>query len=222
MSQLFLLSAVHEFRDEKTHWSIMTLNWMKHVEIKDTDVSVVSFWAAGPPPEISAHPEVLPPHWPRAIRDSDLFSIPKINSKLKSSHCSEWEDSWRIPYRWFWNPFIMLIFMIMINFVIQVKECVPKAVNLLGGNLQAGFGDSEVWEGRTDSSASDLELKLGDSRSSVVGGKCLGYEDKRARINLSWSYRIHHEVHTEWGWKLVHSQRIWSQRRPCRMEELEE
>ena len=76
--------------------------------------------------------------------ESLAYSLPpEFSSKLKTSHCSEREDSWRIPFR---NTFIMFILMIMITlfFAKRPKKCMHQTGNLLGGDLQPGFGDSDV------------------------------------------------------------------------------
>lgn len=106
---------------------------------------------------------------------------PEFNSKLKSSHCSEREDSWRkIPFRWFWNTSIMLILMIMItSFFVRGMH---KTGNLLGGDLQAGFGNSDIWKGRPDPLALVILSPSGvtpDSLCWEIGVWAVGTEGPR-------------------------------------------
>ena len=71
--------------------------------------------------------------------------------------------------------------MLTIAFVVvaaqRSKICAHKA-GKLEGDIHTGFGNSDAWKGGSDSPNIDPEPKLGDFRPRVVGGQCLGSEDK--------------------------------------------
>ena len=116
----------------------------------------------------------------------------------------------------------MLILMIMITYFFakgQRNVCTKQVISL-EGTYSLGLGILMCERGGHTLLLYGLEPQSGDSRSKVMRGLCLSCEDRRPKVNLPWSFRTH-EVHTEWGWKLVHPQRIWNQRRSCKMEGLE-
>ena len=72
--------------------------------------------------------------------ESLAYSLPpEFSSKLKTSHCSEREDSWRIPFR---NTFIMFILMIMITYFFATgqRNVCTKQVISLEGTYSLGLG----------------------------------------------------------------------------------